>query len=407
MKQSARRVLFGGRPSLSREIRRIVDAGRIAGFIGDSITNGSSASNSIYAYPRQTIALVGAMRMSYASAVIAGTPGETSAQILVRLPALLAQNVSSVYILAGTNDAGGGVTSAVFSANMAAMIALCNAARVTFYVLTVPPRSAAVATASTRTLTTEYNAWINANAPYVVDAFTALAIGGTGDMIADYDSGDGIHPNDLGHRRIAQAAAAKAFAVGVPTTGIAQFVPESTNLIKNPFMSGGGTVPTTYFEQSGGTGTAPTYSIVNDDSGFLDAGRWAQMDFNAAAGGARTFASSLKTTGWAVGDVLALTGKIQVIDDGGNWESVAAVAHTASVVVRLVNQAAAGISPDIVGSAGLDMGPGWRTVTVPVGTTGMILYCTVTLPTGAHVRVRFGSFAVLNLTALGLVTSMA
>jgi lysophospholipase L1-like esterase len=403
-------LMVGGGPRSERlirsKLRQRAAAGRVAGFLGDSITNGSSASNSIYAWPRQTIALTDPLQFSYAGSVYAGVPGETSAQILARLPAILAQGVNVLFIMAGTNDAGAGVPSATFGANMAAIFSACQSANVRCFVSTVIGRGAAVATAGTRTLTTEYNAWIAANAAsygaHVFDSYVATKEAG-GDLDATYDSGDGIHPNNLGHRRIAHAAAAKALQVMALQAGLVTET-SGVNLVPNPLMNGAGSQPTGYFEQPGGTGTAPTYSIVNDSSGFLEAGRWAQMAFNAVSGGSRIFAAALGT-GWSVGDTLAVTGRVQMVDNGGNWEAVSA-AVTGAVSIKAANQAGSAISGDANNAtAGFLSGstyniPSWVTFTVPVGTTSLLLYCTCTLPAGANVSFRFGAMGVINLTRL-------
>jgi hypothetical protein len=315
--------------------------------------------------------------------------------------------VRVLVILAGTNDAGQGVTSATYGANMATMLSACQSANVRCVVVTVPPRSSAVATSTTRTLTSEYNAWINANAvtygALVADAWTALK-DGTGDLDATYDSGDGVHPNTLGHRRIAQSVSAKLQTFMRSLDGIVTTT-ASLNIVSNPLMTGTGTKPTGYSEQAGGTGTAPTYSIVDDASGFLDAGRWAEMDFDAVSGGTRRLACTLAGR-WAVGDVICVTGKMQIEDVSGNWES-SVVAGTAGVSINLVNQSAVALrnSSATGGAVGLNLGPMWYPVTVPSGTTAIILWCSVTLPAGAHIKARFGAIGAINVTRMNAATA--
>jgi hypothetical protein len=186
----------------------------------------------------------------------------------------------------------------------------------------------------------------------------------------------------------------------------------ANNLIANGLMTGAGAKPTGWFEQPGGTGTAPTYQIISDSTGFLSAGSFAEMDFNAVSGGARTFACAVGS-GWSVGDTLAVTAKMQVSDVAGNWHDSALGGASAGLSARLTNQSGVGMNAilGVQNTAGLPRGAGLfnigaiaTRIVVPTGTTSIALWFTATLPTGGNAKIRIGEVGVFNLTKLGIAS---
>ena len=386
------------------------------GFLGDSITNGSNAANFSYAFASQAVGMAGAL-YARPDSFAAGVPGNTSAQMLARMDAFLANNPEGIVILAGTNDASQGVSIDTYISNMRQIITRAKSAGCAVIICTVPPKSSS-ATATVQGAIIAQNMWIRTVTPSlgceVAHTYSGLVDTTTGYLKASYDSGDGTHPNGLGHIVLGQKVA-EAMKRIRPLTGYA-IVNSTTpvgagNLITDPLSLAGSTKPSGWFEQPGGTGSVPTYSLVNDASGALVAGKWAQMDFDASGantGGLRTLASPTLNT--AVGDLVALTVRIQIEDVSGDWVNNVG-ANTAGVSAILVNQSGVTV-PGFSGlqrNAGIkspttgfyDIGPVFFPVTIPSGTTSVNFWGRVTVPTGSRYKVRFGELGVINLTAQG------
>ena len=405
------------------EVGRELNAAQLApglrwAFFGDSIINGSGAALTAYSVMPETVYMVGST-VARTDSIEAGTAGDTSALLAARVASTFSSypDVQASVILIGTNDAGSTpVAASVFAANMTTIIGLCRKVG-PVVVCTVPPKSS-TATAAQRNAITAYNLWIKTFAPLlgceVADVFSALVDTTTGYLAAANDSGDGIHPSTVGHGLAAvQIAKAIKRVLGrsVANSMVTSVIETTALLTTDPLATSAGTKPTSWFEQPGGTGTAPTYSIVSDTSSTLPSGRWAQMDFDGtASGGTRRLAAALNSN-WAVGDVIAVFGYVQIEDVSGSWVTNVA-AGTEGVTVTIANQSGTNIAnsqqffrcPGIPSTTSgiYDIGPVWSPVTVPSGTTSMSLWLNVTVPTGQRIKARFGNFGVLNLTALGL-----
>lgn len=397
-----------------------VELGLLSGrrwcFLGDSITNGSTASNFDWSFTRLANSAVGQLvvQIDY---IEAGTPGDRSDQALARMDSL----VSSYYIdawcvLIGTNDAAQSVTPAVFWTNLQNIIhkAAQNGAKLV--VCTVPPRGTG-ASAAIQNLVVAYNFLIRLNQAKfgyeIADTYAALVDTTSGLMAATYDSGDAVHPNNLGHQMMAPEVAA----------AMKRATKQSVSTIVNSIFAGAGLITTdplnarasvasgSYYEQPGGTGTAPTYSMVSDTSSVLKAGRWAQMDFDAVSGGVRRLATAV-SSGFSVGDKILVCMKLQIEDVSGTW--IADVnATTAQIAVSLLNQSAVSIpgagamlssrATGLKNTAGFyDFGPIVFPVTIPAATTQLLLWISLVLPTGKRVKMRIGELGIVNLTVLGL-----
>ena len=387
-------------------------------FFGDSITNASSASNSIYAFPFQSMLMVGGT-VARLDSIEAGTPSDTSALLATRVATTFTNypDVRGSVVMVGMNDSSTPVSPTTFGANLTSIIVECRK-HGPVIVCTVTPRASS-ATAAQRNAIVAYNMWIKMYAPElgyeVADTHSAVVDTTTGYLAAAKDSGDGLHPNDTGHQSLAvEVAKAMKRVVGRSTAyGLLTSVFDTTALLTtDPLSAGGGTKPTGWFEQPGGTGTAPTYSLVADTTSVLPVGKWAQMDFDAVAGGIRRLAVTCNANE-ATGDVLAAIAHIQIEDISGTWVADN-IAATASVTLMITNAAGASISSPMSRCSGIpsatagiyDIGPCFFPITVPTGTGLPNLWCNVTLPTGKHVKVRFGCVGIVNLTTLGLNTSI-
>lgn len=176
----------------------------VVAWVGDSITAGVGASNAGKAWPAQVLKILGA-RIS-ASSVNAGVAGDESADLLARIGDVLTVEPGLVVLMVGTNDAAHAVPVADFRANVEAIAAAVNAAGARLAVALLPPRATDIP------LGYAYNLWLRAwchrRGVPCVDTFAALVDPATGLLAAAYDSGDGVHPNDAGHLKIAEAVAA-------------------------------------------------------------------------------------------------------------------------------------------------------------------------------------------------------
>jgi hypothetical protein len=301
---------------------------------------------------------------------------------------------------------------------MTAMIQQAKAAGLPVIICTVPPRGSSAAAALHQATAAE-NAWIHFYAPTlgceIANTYAALVDPTTGYLAAAYDSGDATHPNGLGHQKMAVevAKAMKRVNARFAYNLITSVLP-SGNLISDPLCAGGTTQPAGWFEWPGGSGTAPTYSLVSDTSGVLPAGRWAQMDFDGtSSGGVRRLSSGSLSTGFSVGDTLALVCTTQIEDTSGTWQADV-VAGTAAVVPTVINQSGAAVSglatysrcAGVKNASGFyDIGPSFYPFVVPTGTTSMNMWHSLVVPTGKHYKMRVGCIGVLNLTTLGLAGS--
>lgn len=397
--------------------------GRKGGFLGTSITNGSTAHNSDNAYARQAIEMAGMAAFAGVAAggsVISGWPGAKSAAIKTHLQAdILDAGCDIVVLEVGANDAGQGESLADYYApNMLEMFKAVKAAGRSLFVMTVPPRGPnASPTAAQLKAIDAYNAWLRLVVPQfgrLIDINRALVgSASTQYLLAAYDGGDGVHPNSTGHRLMARLLAAELRTFQRHTM---VNVINANNLVSNPFFLGDASSP--WFEQPGGTGAAPAYSYVADTQGQLTTGKWREMDFApGGVNGSRTYAISLgnaSPTTWENGDQLAICVQLQVQDVAGNWETIGpGGAGTANIGVRLVNGGTGvGLSTSAVtgrlypiGTNLYALGPTWLTYTMASSPTPLALWLTVSLPAGANLKVRIGEVGVINLTKTGLAAA--
>lgn len=381
--------------------------GRVVDYYGDSITATSGVVAS-QGFAKQSQLLVGELHLSSLSTNL-GVPGERSDQILTRMRAgLPTSSADTVHILMGTNDALQLVAPSVFRANLIEALDLCKAYGKKIEIGTVTPYSGAEPSGpDKRKLIQAYNLLIKMIAPLygaiVHDYFSALVDPVTEKMQAAFD-GDLTHPNADGYRAMARTRAAN-IKLDMGTRPNLVDTLAAANLITNPMMTGAGPLPTGWAELSGGTGTAPTYSIVDDVSSRLPTGaRWAQMDFDAVAGGTRRLRTVLSGSSFAVGDVLALTYQAQIEDVSGYEAHSLGGSPTAFMTIGFLNgSSGAALKSEIV-CPGPDLGPALSLYTVGAGVTSILVAMNATLPTGDRAKFRLGTPGVFNLTALGLAS---
>lgn len=406
----------------TQKYSRNESAGLYWAFCGDSITNGSAASNYAYSYGPKAASTLGAL-VSRFDIINAGKPGATSSDLLTRMPRILSAGAQALVIMIGTNDAGLGISAATFISNLTQILTLAAGAtanKIPVVLCTVAARGSS-APAGTTNLLTAYNAWIRTFGPsfgcVVADTYAVTADPTSGYLLASMDSGDATHPNDTGHNAIAKVvmsamikAANYVTPNGIIRTGNSVGI---TNMVQDCLAATlGAGKPAGWFEQPGGTGTAPTYTVKADTSSVLPAGNWAEMDFDGtSSGGTRRLASNgLNSAYWSVGDTLLLTGHVQIEDTSGTWEADV-IAGNSSFGIGVVNQSAVsvyGAPSRMIGrknsSGYYDIGPLVLPFTVPMGTTGLNVWCSMVVPTGKHYKMRIGALGVINLTQLGIAS---
>jgi lysophospholipase L1-like esterase len=378
-------------------------AGRVIGWAGASITNGSSSSNASATSFRAAVAKIsGSARVSNAS-INGGVAGERSDQIAARVPGILTSG-AQVLVLGpdfGTNGAGASRTLAQFQADTISSVTAARAANVPVVICTTIPRGSS-AGASVHTLIQTYNLWLRAWAPTqnipLAECWGAVVDRTTGYLGATYDSGDGTHPNDAGHLAIAQAIAPVIAALITLPPWPAQSPEPGIGLIANPLMDGAGSSPTGWGDING-TFTGPTYAIVNSTgSDGLPAGRWASMRLNGSGtgnSGFRNFGIGISSSKWAVGDKLLAVCYAKASDAGG-----------AALKVQWLRESTAGISTIIDQALVSNPGPIYSLLTVPSGVTGLYLALTASATTAQDYTIYLGACQVYNLTALGLASAI-
>jgi len=394
--------------ALHRPVRKI-------GFLGDSITNRSSADISNRAYPDQLLEMLGAGVAPFGGgSVLSGHPGMKAGQIADFLVSdIILAGVEHLVTLQGTNDVVQNTPVATYATNMLNQFEIARKAGLGITVLTIPPSGTNAAfTADQNKLLDSYNAWLRIIAPRygnLIDVRAALQdpASGFNRLRPIYDSNDGIHPNSLGHWVIANE-----IAKVLRTTFKRQRIIDgfsSLNLVSNPYFFASSA--SGWYNVVAATGDAPTFSFVSDTSGELNQGVWREMDFvPGAVDGARSYATSV-SSGFSAGDVMAFTGKLQVEDPNGVWKTIGPGIGAARVALEVF----AGSSGIASGATRIGYGLGyqsstnvydyaaaWRKFTVPSGVTNIEVRLSMSVPAGQRLKARIGEIGYINLTTSGL-----
>lgn len=360
--------------------------GKNIAFLGDSITNGSSASSANYAFVTSVGRIAGT---EIASPLRYGYPGERSDHLLNdRIDGVLAAKPGALVVMCGTNDVA--VHSvAQFISNHAAMRAKAVAAGVPYFVCLVPPRGS-TASETTRDTITSYNLalsrWAYENGVPCADTFGALVDPSEGYMRAEFDSGDNTHPNNSGHNAIALA--------------IAKVIAENTKRAPWPVMTKGyGLLPNPLNDSGVGSWSAiagvPSASydapVEGDD---LTAGNWYRMGKDNTGSGSTFTAVRAQTVDASkinAGDELVVYFKVKRIDTVGETgvkvQWMRGSSATSIPLDGLRNNApySGFISSYTVQQADIDSGP-------------LRLGLAVTIGAGNHGSAYIGQLDVFNLT---------
>lgn len=381
------------------------------GFIGDSITNGSSADNTIYAFPYQSCAIAGgAINRPH---TLAGVPGQTSTQILARADEVIAEGITGLVVLAGTNDSGSAhyTDPVIYAANIKAIAQKAHSAGIPCIVLTVPPQGTGQTDTMSHRLVSNYNAYIrmvcNDTNSHVADIHAVLVDPVTGYLKTAYDSGDGIHPNSLGHFYMAQVVANIMNQLNPPKSIVDSLDLSDAVCIRNPIMAGTlgpDNLPSGWYA-FGATGNVSVGVVAAN--GSLTAGQWFEIEVNATGNNDsyQTFGYTLDSNTYTTGDILAMTARIEVEDIAGNY-----------VTTRGGDPLNAGGVSLNLNSGGVNQEPNWVQTPVAVTPPAWNVYTAVAddlniwlIAAGnqnQHFKVRIGELQIYNLTKMRLVSEL-
>jgi len=389
-----------------------------SGFLafGDSISTAQdvSAGGAGYggAWPQMVCALTD-QRLNFRGN--AGVAGNTSAQILARINDALALSPSIVSVLAGTNNitasgSDGSVAFAAFKSDIRAICSSLRASGIRVILCTIPPRGGAMHTALRLTTTLKWNAWLREYARNgaefpddrggfeLIDFFSLLVDPLTGQYLAAYDSGDGLHPSQTAHIAMAQLMASKVQSYAYSPIKATIDIGDVANLLAHPLLGAGSPTPTSWIT-SGSSSSDWTEGLVSDSE--FKGLAW-QVAFVAAASASnfREFKSFAVSTGFAPGDTVLLCARTKIVSASGVVPS-----PTAGVRLRLL--AAGGTTPTLTPIGGLSVVSGsalhWFRYVVPAGTTSLQVSSIVgSLPVGASLTAKIGEFGLFNLTTMGL-----
>lgn len=321
----------------------------------------------------------------------AGVSGNTTTQMLARLATDVLAYASSIdycIVAGGINDYA---DTTVTKPNLEAMWTQLRAAGIEPIACTIPPRNDAPQLAP-------LNPWVRSQAVArgmrLIDLHAVFADPATDDYLAAYTA-DGTHPNAAGRL----AAANYVVSEIVPTIPVRPLGPvamtnasyNNLNGITNAcFMadSNADGVPDDWSLSVGGTSTT-TPSLVADGA---TGRKWFQLA-TTVAGTTRQYHQAVAAGfTYAVGDVLAFSGRFQTESLAANITYACLLSFTNSVGNKTLR-------PVSVWTTNVADGYFYGELPVPEGTTGIDVRVNQSTGTGT---VRWGQLLLRNKTALGL-----
>ena len=183
-------------------------------FVGDSITNSAGASGFAQGFPMQTLMVLGPSKINDFAhgSKISAHSGKRSDQIQPLVQDLIASgDFGTIVFEEGVNDAWQRRSVTEYAASLSAQIKLARESGAHVVVFTIPPTNApAKADAAQDQALAGMNDWLRETVPLIgdlIDIHQRLAIAPSDRMDTAYNSGDGVHPNAVGHRIMAVALA--------------------------------------------------------------------------------------------------------------------------------------------------------------------------------------------------------
>lgn len=327
----------------------------------------------------------------------AGIGGNTSAQMLARFQAdVIDAGATGVVVLAGMNDAGTFTLLSTYAANMTAIAQAAVKAKIAPIFVTVTPSTNGTTQSDglkRRQFITTYNAWLAnfcaANNYPLINVHDALVNTTDGSLAAAYDAGDGVHQNYAGRQVVGSivAAALTKILPPAPPPLINNAADANDMLAGIGMFASGATIGTGWSNYH--TATGATWSRVTDP---MILGSMQRLTM----AGATDYAAIAKTitTGWAVGDRLALSGIVSVTGNIGVDVQMLFSSSTGQTRFDPVNVALPVRRGFVYGE-----------VTVPPGTTAvwvLLRSFSAASGLGGTGTVDFGQIGLRNLTTEGI-----
>lgn len=403
----------GGFPVSINNLSKLIKGykGKTAAFFGDSITNNASAGAG-RDYTRQLTRILGSAVISDVYSLQLGYPGNNSTQIVDRYDSVIrGQEVDVLFSMFGINNVIQGLPFETFVADIKRLHQKTTEDGIPWIVGMITPLGTTEQTTSRKEMIIKCNTFLKLYCSTygipLADTYTPLALlsgasGGT--AFSGYYNADGIHPNTYGHFFIGKAFA-DAFNGLFTAPHLVDHI-NPYNLVANPTLI----VDTlNWQEQAGGTGSAATYSAVNDTTGKLKYGKWYQADWDATTGGqkyVRTSSINLTTAGVVAGDKLLITARCDYEDlttaaTYSDTYEFAAAADNPTGTLQLFVMDSSFVTKDTLDCGAVAKpGPVAKIFTVPAGMTGLIIAMFIKLPTGKHVKFKIGEVGVFKVTGL-------
>lgn len=374
-------------------ISRGVTGNRVS-FMGDSIAIGNSnftGTNRLRGDkdPLNWASLMTNSRINYR--VNVGISGNTTAQMLARLGSdVISVGCDVCLIMAGTNDAAAAVSVSSYASNIHQMVKQLRDNGIMPVLCTIPPQPTTPTTNPTRRRSWDlYNSWLAAycqrNGIALVPVASKLIDPTTGGYLAAYDGGDGIHPTAAGAKVIGQSIAdtlGPLLAPWSPPVSIFQTADASNMLAGGLFLVDTNADGTSDGWSKSGSAVA---SRVTGDTGIL--GTWQRL-VDTVNEFSQITATNV-STGFAVGDVLALSGRVRN-DSVGGQVSFTFGLNGSGLNVRPVSGFSVALADSLF----------YMEMVVPAGTTSV--NAGLLMQSSASLDARMAQMNLVNLTTLGL-----
>lgn len=363
-------------------------------FFGDSITIGDSALSPHSRGTRDPYAWASMFNPKIMYARNAGISTQGSADLLARIQSdVIAYSPDVVIINVGTNDAGNSVALSTYAANVKAIIAAIKASGARCVLSTVIPS----ANTTRQQYIDTYNAWLayycaREHVP-LLDYHRLLVDPSTGGLLAAYDL-DGTHPNVAAAKQMGLLVADELDGIYQPwepplaghqAAGSKNLIPGGLFLVDTNAdgLSDG------FTKTAGGTA-----SRVTGDPTIK--GTWQRLTDTSTS---QAFISSSPnlTTGWSVGDVVAVCGRVTIV----NGTSTAVTGVQLSFNGGTPNS----VRPLSAWTTDVENGVFYAEDTIPAGTTSIGLNFNRTASVAGNGYAQIAQFTVLNLTTLGVIAA--
>lgn len=375
---------------------------RKVAYYGDSMTSPSGATNIFYGHPRQSLQFAGLLHHPFSLLVTRDYAGQNATTVVSNFQTYVDTDRPTVAVLQAGTNADSDI--AAFQTAVTTFVSGCLTRGIKPVVTAAIPKAASQGTTERDRLSAQRD-WLVANAASLgfalADAWSEVQ--SSSYLPANCDSGDGIHPNDRGHTKIArvEGAAIKSSMRPVADSLVSKW--SAFNLISNGLMSGalGAGSPTGWFAGTPTpTGTTPSFAkVAAPGGGFVLAGQGYEFDLTAAADTSwrRAIGAS---SGFSVGDKLLVVLKLRVDPLAEDWELRTVVDKLSQANLLLSNGGSGAAIAAGERTAALDQEAAY-VYTVASGVTSLLFQMSLTVPSGAHVKMTGFEGGIFNLTTMG------